>query len=158
MSRQIALQNIWKRLLIVFVALIVVGLGILNIGYAVGGIGSLVFVMGNVGGYVSVHRGLGDLTDAEVIELADSWWPIVAPPFVGGVLAVVLYIAFLGKLLGGDLFPVFEEDKGSALTLQSLLTQHAVAMPDYAKLLFWAFIAGFNQRYVVDIINSIKAK
>ena len=26
------------------------------------------------------------------------------------------------------------------------------------KTFFWSFVAGFNQKYVVDIINSVKTK
>jgi hypothetical protein len=39
-----------------------------------------------------------------------------------------------------------------------MAAQHGKEMTDYAKLLFWSFVAGFNQKYVVDIINSVKGK
>jgi len=123
-----------------------------------GRVGVLVFLIGNIGGYVSVHRGLAELSDAEIVELSASWWGIVAPPFIGGVLALALYLLFLSNILAGDLFPRFIPDKLAAKGVESLADQHAVGMADYAKLLFWSFVAGFNQKYVVDIINSVKGK
>jgi hypothetical protein len=123
-----------------------------------GRVGVLVFLIGNIGGYVSVHRGLADLKDAEVVELVASWWSIVAPPFIGGVLALALYLLFLSNILAGDLFPRFEPDTNAPQGLESMVAHHAVALTDYAKLLFWSFVAGFNQKYVVDIIESVKTK
>ena len=157
MSRQQALNEIWKRLLLV----LCVSMGVCAIFFFYGGVGRvgvLVFVIGNIGGYVSVHRGLAGLSDAEVIELAASWWAIVAPPFVGGVLALALYLLFLSDILAGDLFPRFEPDADAPKGLGSMVAQHGVELSDYAKLFFWSFVAGFNQRYVVDIIESVKTK
>ena len=118
----------------------------------------MVFLIGNIGGYVSVHRGLSELKDEEVVGLSSSWWSIVVPPFVGGVLALAMYLLFLSNIVGGDLFPKFEPDANSPKGLESILTQHADGMASYGKLFFWSFVAGFNQKYVVDIINSVKAK
>jgi len=124
----------------------------------VAGVGTLVFLIGNIGGYVSVHRGLGELKDDDVIGMASNWWTLVVPPFVGGILAMAMYLLFLSNIIGGDVFPTFEADAGAPKTFRSLMAQHATTMPAYAKLLFWSFVAGFNQKYVVDIINSVKAK
>ena len=158
MTRQEALRILWKRLLALLVLLLIVCTGLLW-GTTTANTGILVFVIGNVGGYISVHRSLGDLKDEEIVELAKSWWSIVAPSFVGGVLGLVLYMLFAAHILAGDLFPSIVPDKDSAQdTVRSILTQHADGMKEYAKLLFWSFIAGFNQKYVVDIINSVKAK
>lgn len=157
MTRQQALNTIWQRLLVVLCCCLAISIGVLFAG-DIAGVGVLVFVVGNIGGYVSVHRGVNELKDAEVIEMSAGWWPIIAPPFVGGILALVMYLLFMANILAGDLFPKFEADENSPVGLQSLLAQHATGMPAYAKLLFWSFVAGFNQKYVVDIINSIRAK
>lgn len=158
MTRQEALRILWKRLLALLTVFLLVCAGILW-GGTTANTGVLVFLIGNVGGYVSVHRSLGDLKDDEVIELAKSWWSIAAPSVVGGVLALVLYMLFASRILAGDLFPSIVPDKDSAQdTIKSILTQHADGMKEYAKLFFWSFIGGFNQKYVVDIINSVKAK
>jgi len=83
MTRQEALNTIWMRLLLVLCASLAICVPVLFVGGTVR-VGLLVFLIGNIRGYVSVHRGLNDLKDEEVIGLASSWWSIVVPPFVGG--------------------------------------------------------------------------
>lgn len=157
MTRQDALNIIWKRLFAVLCSSLLICVAVLFTA-GVARVGIMVFLIGNIGGYVSVHRGLSELKDEEVIGLSSSWWSIVVPPFVGGVLALVMYLVFLSNIFGGDLFPKFEADPDSPKGLESILMQHADGMPSYGKLFFWSFVAGFNQKYVVDIINSVKAK
>ncbi len=158
MTRQDALRILWMRLLAMLAILLLI-CGVTLWAGTTANTGLLVFVIGNIGGYVGVHRSLGDLKDEEVIELSKTWWSIVAPSLIGGVLALVLYVLFASRILAGDLFPSIVPDKDSPQdTVRSILTQHAEGMSAYAKLFFWSFIGGFNQKYVVDIINSIKAK
>ena len=157
MSRQQALNVIWKRLLFVLCA----SMGVCAVFFfndTSGRVGVLVFLIGNIGGYVGVHRGLADLNDAEIVELSGSWWSIVAPPFIGGILALAMYVLFLSNILAGDLFPRFAPDADAPKGIASMAAQHGQGMTDYAKLLFWSFVAGFNQKYVVDIINSVKGR
>lgn len=157
MSRQEALRVLWKRLLVVLCLMVSLSLIILAIGGETR-IGALVFLIGNIGGYVGVHRSLGDLSDDDIVELAKSWWSIVSPSFVGGILALVLYMLFMSNILSGDLFPKFLADANAPLGVEAILAQHADGMAAYAKVLFWSFVAGFNQKYVVDIINSVRTK
>lgn len=157
MTRQDALNTIWKRLFIVLCASLLVCV-IVFFAAPPGQIAILVFLIGNIGGYVSVHRGLSELTDGEVIGLSSSWWSIIVPSFIGGVLALALYVLFLSNILSGDLFPKWESKAGGSQGPEAFLTVYAVDMASYAKLYFWSFVAGFNQKYVVDIINSVKGK
>lgn len=157
MTRQEALNIIWKRLFIVLFTFLVVCVLVFIIDVR-GQIGMLVFLIGNIGGYISVHRGLTGLSDDEVVGLSSSWWSIIVPSFVGGVLALVLYVLFLSNILSGDLFPKWGPCDDSSKGLKCFLTTYADGMASYAKLFFWSFIAGFNQKYVVDIINSVKGK
>ena len=158
MSRQQALNRIWKRLLLV----LCFSMGLCAIFFfpyeGDGRVGVLVFLIGNIGGYVGVHRGLRDLQDAEIVELAASWWAIIVPSFVGGVLALVLYLLFLSDIFGGGLFPQFKPNEGARSGIYSLVDQKANGLTEHAKLFFWSFVAGFNQKYVVGIIESVKAK
>lgn len=120
----------------------------------------MVFLFGNVGGYISVHSKLKNVSDEELGELADSWLGVVVPSFIGGVLAVVLYLIFIAGLLEGDLFPNFEPDADAneASGFTKLFEQHGVHGSDYAKLLIWSFVAGYSERYVVNIIESFQGK
>ena len=158
MSRQQALNIIWQRLLLV----LCISMGSCVIFFfvygGIGRLGVLVFLIGNIGGYVSVHRGLNTLNDTEVVELSSSWWAIIVPPFVGGVLALALYLVFLSNILAGDLFPRFVPLSDQPVSLDMMFNHRGVEFSDYAKLLFWSFVAGFNQKYVVDIIESVKTR
>ena len=161
MSRQEALRILWKRLLVLLILMLVASTGVM-VGAALGDFGNtgmLVFMVGNIGGYVGMHRALGDMKDDEIVGLAASWWSIVAPSVVGGVLALVLYVLFMSGILGGDLFPEIKPDQDEPVrSLQALARQHAEGVTEYAKLLFWSFVGGFNQKYVVDVIDSVRTK
>jgi len=91
MNRQQALAVIWKRLLIVLLGMLVIITLIILFGPTFK-VGPLVFLIGNVGGYVSAQRSLASLTDNEVIGLASSWHGLIVPPLVGGILSLVLYV------------------------------------------------------------------
>jgi hypothetical protein len=108
------------------------------------------------GRIISAQRSLASLTDNEVIGLASSWLGLIVPPLVGGILGLVLL--FLSKLIAGDVFPTFVPDANAPRDFSALINQHAEDMKDYAKLCFWAFVAGFNQNYAVDLINAVRNK
>jgi hypothetical protein len=77
----------------------------------------------------------------------------------GETLSLVLYVLFISKLIGGNVFPSFEPDGDARQDFSALIHQHAAGgLKDYAKLCFWAFLAGFNQNYAVDLINAVRNK
>ncbi|WP_411727508.1 hypothetical protein [Methyloglobulus sp.] len=162
MNRQEALNIIWRKLLIVFISLLALSVFIsLNAGPFT--VPVLVFIVGNIGGYVGIHRNLTTLSDVEVAQLSSSWLGLVVPSFVGGILASVLYLLFISGIISGELFPKIVEDtvQEGDKKLEGFLvvfSQHADGAAEYAKLLFWTFVAGFNQKYVVDVIESIKSR
>lgn len=86
----------------------------------------------------------------------------LVPPIVGGVAAVVLYVAFMGDFLGsGGLFPVMEckgQGKGCKQLVEVLNDFGPQAAKDYGKVLVWSFIAGFSERFVPDTLQSLVAK
>jgi hypothetical protein len=84
------------------------------------------------------------------------------PPLVGAIAALVLYFAFAGQLITGALFPSIScrDSKGDGFEacrqLSSLLGADG---PDYsvdfAKVIVWSFIAGFAERLVPSMLDSI---
>jgi hypothetical protein len=70
----------------------------------------------------------------------------------------VLYVLFISKLIGGEVFPHFEPDADARQDFSALIHQHADHMEQYAKLCFWAFVARFNQNYAIDLINAVRNK
>jgi hypothetical protein len=162
MNRQESLNTIWRKLLLIFVVLLglSVAISIKDGPFTVPG---LIFITGNIGGYVGIHRNLSNLSDTEIIQLSSSWFGLIVPSFVGGILACVLYLLFISGIISGELFPRIIEDGTHNVMIQKesfamIFNQHADGGAEYAKLLFWTFVAGFNQKYVVDVIETIKSR
>jgi hypothetical protein len=121
----------------------------------------MVFVvigLGALGGFVGLQRRLKSLPDEDLQLLATSWLYALLSPLVGGVLGLVLYCLFMSGLLAGDLFPKLcpataESKQEHYADLLACAPQNVAA---YAKLFFWSFVAGFSERFVIDIIGKFE--
>lgn len=117
----------------------------------------VVLLAGAIGGFVSIQRRIKTLADDDLILIAGSVNYLLLAPFVGGILALTLYLAFLSGLISGDLFPVFKPPPGLAADAGlSALFQYEANGAGYAKLLFWSFVAGYSEKFVVDIIGNFE--
>jgi hypothetical protein len=122
----------------------------------------IVFGLGALGAFVSMQRQLNSLSSEYLAYFSSSWLNTLLIPMVGGVLASVLYCLFLSGLLSGDLFPRFCEvaiKQHSEGTIKKsmfllLLDCQGNGPADYAKLFFWSFVAGFSEKFVIDIIGQ----
>lgn len=119
----------------------------------------MTLMIGAIGGFVGLQRRLKKLGDEDLVLLADSWVYIALSPLVGGILAVLMYVLFISGLLAGTLFPKFVPDAAadSVEGLGALFLIHGTAA-DYAKLIFWCFLAGFSEKFAIDIISQFEAK
>jgi len=120
---------------------------------------SYVFMAGLMGGFVSIQQRLPSLGLDELRELSNSWFSILLIPINGGVFALVLMILFLSGILEGAMFPRYthstiHHEELVVSFAQWLNTTFPKSGPDIAKLLFWAFVAGFSERLVPQIIRS----
>lgn len=117
------------------------------------------FAAGVIGGFVGLQRRLKRMSDDDLALLANSWVYVCLSPLVGGILAVVVYVLFISGLLAGDLFPKFVADDPSAggrpKGLAAIFVIHG-GPADYAKMLFWSFVAGFSERFATDIISRFE--
>jgi hypothetical protein len=117
----------------------------------------VVVMSGFIGGFVGLQRRLKDLTVEDLQLIATSTIYTWLSPLVGGVLALLLYILFLSDLLSGQLFPRFVPDGSSPNTgFASVFEQRADSYKDYAKIIFWCFVAGFSERFVTDVIGRFE--
>lgn len=120
------------------------------------------FSAGVIGGFVGLQRRLKMMSDDDLTLLANSWVYVCLSPLVGGILAVVLYVLFISELISSDLFPKFIPDIKESSTevlvhkgFSEIFAVHCDSV-DYAKMMFWSFIAGFSERFVTDIISKFE--
>ena len=117
------------------------------------------FACGLIGGFVSIQQRIKNIGEEELDLLSRSWGQILLIPVYGGIFALVIYIAFLSKIVEGPLFPSFSLPSFSAPPSTTDMknffanTYPATAI-DFAKLVFWCFVAGFSERLVPQIISS----
>jgi hypothetical protein len=128
--------------------------------------------VGMIGGFVGLQRRLRSLPEEDLTLLAHSWVHVCLSPLVGGILAVVTYVLFVSGLLAGDLFPTFVADipqaglaagaDGAAHAhpqgLGKIFAIHGEGPADYAKMLFWCFLAGFSERFATDIMGRFESR
>jgi len=156
------IQVISKRLLVALSLLLVVVLLLLvvSILYKRAAIISLFTVLvGAIGGFVGLQSRLKQLPDEDIELLASSHLYSFLAPLVGGILALLLYVLFLSGLLAGDLFPAFVPDSGTApRDFTAIFDTRGKDYQAYAKLIFWSFLAGFSERFVIDIISQFEQK
>ena len=122
----------------------------------------LSFECGIIGGFVSIQQRLRKINDEELSLLSHSWAMILVIPIYGGIFALVLYVLFISDLVQGDLFPEFYVPPFSVPpTTQDiaelLRTTYPNSGADFAKLMFWTFVAGFSERFVPQIIQKVSS-
>ena len=116
---------------------------------------------GILGGFISALRRMQSISDdsdsvivIQGIAGADFW--LWFSPMLGGVFAVVALLFFLSGLIGGTIFPQFEQAPGDLAghwRFWTTLVPHSHG--DYAKLFLWCFIAGFAERLIPDMIDRL---
>lgn len=162
-ERQKYLQIITQRLIIFTMAvLVLVAIGIyvflhLYSGSSHSGLVTLAFTAGLLGGFVSIQQRLPRIGLSELKILADSWISITLIPINGGIFALVLMLMFVGKIIQGQLFPIYPGDiaiTDSASFYNWISGAYPVTGTEVAKLLFWSFAAGFSERLVPQIIHK----
>jgi hypothetical protein len=84
-----------------------------------------------------------------------SWKLLVAIVF-----ALFLYVAFLSGVIKGPLFPEFQGTDGEPyLDMMDFMTKcKPKTNLDTAKALVWAFIAGYAERFVPNLIQELEKK
>ena len=118
-----------------------------------------VLFVGFVGGFVGLQRRLKTLPAEDLTLLANSWVAIALSPVAGAILAVLVYLLFISGLLEGAMFPKFVADNPSQTTpgLKAIFEVHCPTAADYAKVLFWSFIAGFSEKFATNIISQFES-
>ena len=128
------------------------------------------FLAGCLGGSISLLRRLKRESQTVLEELAASWISALMPLLYGGLMAAVAYVLFMSGILTGDggqglftsnLFPNFtapEEKEGGLLSVPVLLQLRPESVKDFGKLLVWCFLAGYSEKFVAGILQSLEAR
>ena len=83
-----------------------------------------------------------------------SWKLLVAIVF-----AIFLYLAFMSEIIDGHLFPNFQSmDATYKDTLTFMMKCKPATNADAAQMLVWAFIAGYSERFVPNLMEKIGDK
>lgn len=149
--------------LAVLLTVLVIGAYLVSAGRAtaVGGTSWMVLLTGVLGGFIGLQRRLKEMEHDDLLLLARSWVYVLLSPLVGGVLALLLFVLFISGLVEGDLFPRFAADAATdgdtANSLIKLVQIHAVSYEEYAKLVFWCFLAGYSEKFVTNIISRFES-
>jgi hypothetical protein len=127
----------------------------------------LVALSGMLGAFFSALTRLYNVDQVSIALISPvasklSGWHLMmysfVPPMVGIIASVVLYVGFISRLVDGGVFPKMS-CKGDGKTCTELLEVMNDFGPatanDYGKALIWAFIAGFSERLVPDILQSL---
>lgn len=129
----------------------------------------LVVLMGVLGAFFSALTRLYKVDEAgtalisPTVERLDGWYLFMysfVPPLIGAIAAAVLYLIFISKLVEGALFPKLDcLPKSDCKTIQDLMQFYfPVEAADYGKTMVWSFIAGFSERLVPNLLQSMVTK
>ena len=129
----------------------------------------LVVLMGVLGAFFSALTRLYKVDEAgaalitpTVGSLSDKYLFMYSfvPPMIGAIAAAVLYLLFISKLVEGTLFPTLACKPGKdCSTMQGLMHFYFPAeAADYGKTMVWAFIAGYSERLVPNLLQAMAAK
>ncbi len=129
----------------------------------------LVLFVGLLGGFVSVQQRLQTPTDVDPLlkwlDLKSSGTSLLLSPIIGSVFAAIFFAILMAGLVSSPALPSFvcstiHSDPHCAPPYD--LNEFAYAASpaggaDWAKLVVWAFAAGFLERLVPDILTRIAA-
>ena len=129
----------------------------------------VVAAAGALGGFVSALRRLYTFQRVFPSDFFTQWHKVnlylmiysMIPPLVGAIASTTLYVIFASGLVEGDLFPVFHLSTANPRPdpfENFIYNWQPVAPADYAKAIVWAFIAGFSERFVPDMLERLSNK
>jgi hypothetical protein len=129
----------------------------------------LAMLSGIFGSWLSVMIKLADTKDttrfatASLNSRTGGFWAgfrafqfISLPGLIGAFLGLVMALLFASTLLQGSLFPKMAcVGSDACKNFSEMIQNYTVQSPeDLAKLVFWCFMAGFAERFVLNILDG----
>lgn len=122
-----------------------------------GAVPLMTLLVGALGGFVGLQKRVNILSEEELTLLSKSWVYTFLSPVVGGILSSLTYVLFVSGLISGDLFPSFKALQNEASSGIKTLFDIQGQATDYAKLIFWCFLAGYSERFATNILSQFEA-
>ncbi len=127
----------------------------------------MVFILGFTGGLISkiqrLRRGGEENRERKESRLTALIPDYILPSIIGGVFAIILMLVFDGGLIKGVVFPTYPEPKDFPVRdatefLIWVKTYYPINGGEIAKLWVWSFLAGFSERFVLDILSGLSSR
>jgi hypothetical protein len=112
-----------------------------------------IFLIGAGGGVISTYFRLKEVAPATVAT--NAILQIYVTPLIAGMLGWICYAFFLTGMLEGPLFPRFTGQTTGYVDLDSVLAIKPASVLDAAKALLWAFVAGFSEKLIPNILDKL---
>jgi hypothetical protein len=127
---------------------------------------AVLFAVGALGGVVATYLRIREMPPEPLFPVdratqALAVMQVYVSAFVAGVFGVIVYVFMFSGILKGDLFPKLTGvDVSGQNFLDFLYADDAQPLHrvDIAKALVWAFVAGFSERLVPNIIDTVVQK
>lgn len=116
------------------------------------------FCLGALGGTLNTYFRLRDLPTAATTTGTDNLLAIIqvyVSPVVAGAFAIVMFMLLASRVLEGPLFPKFVIPDNPERFIDFLWRSTLADGTSSAKLCFWAFVAGFAERLIPNIIDRL---
>lgn len=115
-----------------------------------------IFLTGAGGGVISTYFRLKNVAPT-TIEI-NAILQVYITPIVAGLLGWICYAFFLTEMLQGPLFPKFTGQSNNYVNISSVFGIKPASSLDAAKALLWAFVAGFSEKLIPNILDKLAAQ
>jgi hypothetical protein len=114
------------------------------------------FLTGAGGGVISTYFRLKELAPTDVGLTAIL--QIYITPVIAGLLGWICYAFFLTGVLQGPLFPEFKGADAAYSGVASVFSIEPKTSMDAAKAMLWAFVAGFSEKLIPNILDKLASQ
>jgi len=123
------------------------------------------FAGGILGGSIALIKRIECGNASQLDQVFRSWYGLLMPLLYGGVMAIIAYGFFMAQILSGEggggllttnLFPSFTDLEGERVTAMAFRNMRPKTLQDLGKLLIWCFLAGYSERFIINILGRME--
>lgn len=164
-TRQRLIRHLFWTMLAITGLIAAVALGEAHINHHAVTVLTVAMFAGMFGGFTSClrrvytfNRGTDPISAMQALTASRA--SMLASPVLGVIFAVGIYLCLLGGVLNGNLFPnlTIQGISGRPITFPEFFGTVEGSPADFAKLMLWAFLAGFAERLVPGVLDSFASE